>query len=96
MERSEKPLDIPPFIFFAKEASRGFAPKFAQNRKPNHIISSFYCFRAIIVVVVNDDYVYLFFPLIKISLGAERIVTTDDDKSSVETVLLFNCDCDYC
>jgi hypothetical protein len=51
--------------------------------------------RAIIVVVVNDDYVYLYFPLIKISLGAERS-TTDDDKSSVETVLLFNCDCDYC
>ena len=48
-----------------------------------------------VVVVLNDDYVYLYFPLIKISLGAERS-TTDDDKSSVETVLLFNCDCDYC
>ena len=84
-------LDIPPFIFLQrKRICAKICTKSAA--KPRNFI---HCFRAIIVVVVNDDYVYLYFPLIKISLGAERS-TTDDDKSSVETVLLFNCDCDYC
>ena len=85
-------LDIPPLIFLQRKRSCAkICTKSAA--KPHNFI---HCFRAIIVVVLNDDfYVYLYFPLIKISLGAERS-TTDDDKSSVETVLLFNCDCDYC
>ena len=85
-------LDIPPLIFLQrKRICAKICTK--SEAKPHNFI---HCFRAIIVVVLNDDfYVYLYFPLIKISLGAERS-TTDDDKSSVETVLLFNCDCDYC
>ena len=88
-------LDIPPIIFLQrKRICAKICTKSAA--KPHNFI---HCFRAIIVVVLNDDYVYLYFPLIKISLGAEKIVTTkDDDEISFVAfaLLLFNCDCDYC